>query len=82
VNVQGVNLPAIELQPVYLLNLRMARCPCLSAEMATTSAGLSIAMMARAAARSFSYVQLRLIMHVPIQELRTELIDESKLLNS
>ena len=49
-----MNLPAIGVAPVYLANLRTARWPIGLEEITYTSAGFSIAAIARAASKSFS----------------------------
>lgn len=64
----GVNLPAIGVAPVYEANLRTARWPMGLDEMTNTSAGCSMATIARAASRSFSQVRLRFKIWTPVHD--------------
>ncbi len=77
VKVPGVRRPASGVVPVYFANLRTARCPVGRALTATTSAGFSMATIARAATSSFSHVHFRFSIGVPdaikIVSMRTTL---------
>ena len=62
----GVYLPATEEAPVAAAYLRMARWTCGREVMTQTSAGFSMAMIARAAKTNFSQVLLKLMTYCKI----------------